>query len=77
MRVEITPRQKEVLDLLLDGLDTVEVGERLGITGGTARNHARDILRAFNCSKMVKVAWLYGTGRYQVVVVNSSGRKVR
>lgn len=70
MRVEITPRQKEVLDLLLEGLDTIEIGVRLGITDGTARNHARDILRAFDCSKMVRVAWLYGRGDVELIVVN-------
>jgi PAS domain S-box-containing protein len=42
--VTLTPRQLQVLELLADGLPAKSVGERLGISVATARNHIRSIL---------------------------------
>ena len=42
---ELTPRQREVLRLLSEGLETQEIAERLGIADETARNHIRALLR--------------------------------
>jgi PAS domain S-box-containing protein len=42
---ELTPRQREVLRLLSEGLETQDIAERLGIADETARNHIRALLR--------------------------------
>jgi DNA-binding CsgD family transcriptional regulator len=43
---ELTPRQREVLRLLSEGLETHEIAVSLGIADETARNHIRALLRA-------------------------------
>lgn len=42
--VELTPRQREVLGLLAEGLGPRRIADRLGIAETTARNHIRCIL---------------------------------
>jgi DNA-binding CsgD family transcriptional regulator len=44
-RERLTPRQREVLALLSDGLSTREIARELGIAEETARNHIRHLLR--------------------------------
>ncbi|MCP9927703.1 response regulator [Cyanobium sp. CH-040] len=39
----LSPRQREILLLLGEGLDTAEIAERLGITFSTAQTHRRQI----------------------------------
>lgn len=70
MRVQITPRQKEVLDLLVQGLDCRAVGDRLGISWGTVHSHMENLRGAFACSNMVAVAYMYGNGEHEIVVVS-------
>jgi len=41
----LTPRQREALRLLGEGLSTTEIAERLGVAEETARNHIRAVLR--------------------------------
>jgi DNA-binding CsgD family transcriptional regulator len=43
--VQLTPRQKEVLRLLGEGLSTEAIASRLGVAVETARNHIRAVLR--------------------------------
>jgi DNA-binding NarL/FixJ family response regulator len=40
----LTPRECEVLELLLEGLSSKEIARRLGISGATARCHVQNIL---------------------------------
>jgi len=40
----LTPRQKQVVELIADGCSNEEVGERLGISPRTAKAHC-DVLR--------------------------------
>ena len=42
--VRLTPREKEVLNALADGLDGKEIAERLHISLPTERNHMTSIL---------------------------------
>jgi PAS domain S-box-containing protein len=44
--LQLTPRQAEVLRLLERGRSTREIAEELHISGETARNHIRHLLRA-------------------------------
>ncbi len=40
---QLTPREREVLQALAEGLSDKEIAERLGINPGTARNYVRGI----------------------------------
>lgn len=42
-RIKLTPREKEILELLVDGLNYSMIGERLFISLDTVRNHIRHI----------------------------------
>jgi PAS domain S-box-containing protein len=42
---DLTPRQREVLRLLAEGLETPAIARRLGVAEETARNHIRALLR--------------------------------
>jgi len=44
-RHRLTPREQEVIDLLLDGLTTAEMASRLGITAHTIRDHLKRVYR--------------------------------
>jgi DNA-binding NarL/FixJ family response regulator len=43
-KVEITPREREVLTLLGEGLDVTNIARHLGITVNTARGHVKSLL---------------------------------
>lgn len=42
---DLSPREREVLPLLAEGLSNIELGERLFISVNTVRNHVRSILK--------------------------------
>jgi RNA polymerase sigma factor (sigma-70 family) len=44
----LTPREREVLQALADGLSDKEIAERLYVSSGTVRNHVISILRKLN-----------------------------
>jgi two-component system, NarL family, nitrate/nitrite response regulator NarL len=53
----LSQREREVLDLLVDGLDTHCVARRLGITHSTARSHIQNVLTKLGChSRLEAVA---------------------
>jgi PAS domain S-box-containing protein len=41
----LTPRQREILDLIASGLSTSEIAKKLTISTETVRNHVRSVLR--------------------------------
>jgi DNA-binding CsgD family transcriptional regulator len=44
----LTPREREVLRLIVHGLDNAGIAERLIISRGTAKSHVRSIMRKFS-----------------------------
>ena len=54
---ELTPREREVLNLMADGLDNYEIAKELGIGYGTVRGHVRGVLEKLGAhSKLEAVA---------------------
>lgn len=61
--VSLTPRQRQVLELLADGIPAKVVAQRLGIAEVTARNHIQAILTALRChSQLEAIATARRTG---------------
>lgn len=48
--VELTPREREIVSLISEGLRNEEVGRRLGITEKTVRNHLTTIFQKLGVS---------------------------
>jgi len=46
---EITPREKEVIKLLADGLTTNQIGQRLNISSTTVITHCNHLRTKLNC----------------------------
>jgi DNA-binding NarL/FixJ family response regulator len=60
-----TPRQQEVLQLLLDGYSNRDIGEQLSLSDETVKNHVTNILRGFGVKTRTQAAleagrWGYG-----------------
>lgn len=52
--LELTPRQREVLGLLADGVPAKVIAQRLGIAEVTARNHIQAILAELRCHSQLE-----------------------
>lgn len=62
MIAELTPRERQILDCVVNGMDARSIGEHLGITHATARNYVQRILNklgARNKAEAVSVALTY------------------
>lgn len=56
----LSPRERETLELLAEGLDTEGMATRLGISATTVRNHVQRLLRKLGVgSRLEAVALLY------------------
>lgn len=53
---ELTPRQREILDLLATGLSNKEIGRKLALSHFTIRNHISQIMRLLKVSSRQEVA---------------------
>lgn len=59
----LSPRRRQVLRLLCDGLDTEAIAARLVISEHTARNHVQAVLRHLDCrSRLQAVALAHRAG---------------
>lgn len=59
----LSPRRRQVLRLLCEGLDTEGIAERLVISEHTARNHVQAVLRHLDCrSRLQAVAIAHRAG---------------
>lgn len=50
----LTPRQQEVLELLVNGQSTRQIAESLHLSRETIRNHVRDLLRALGVHSRIE-----------------------
>jgi len=50
----LSPRQREVLELLDRGVRARDIGERLGLSEATVRNHIRALLRRLDCHSQLQ-----------------------
>jgi PAS domain S-box-containing protein len=58
--VDLTDREREVLSLLAQGLNTSHIAESLSITSSTTRNHIQNILHKLNVhSRLEAVAYAF------------------
>jgi DNA-binding NarL/FixJ family response regulator len=57
---ELTPREREVLDLVGEGLSNQEIAVRLVIEVGTVKNHVHNILRKLDVSSRQDAAMYWG-----------------
>ena len=53
MRDSLSPREREVLQLMADGVGTRQIGHRLGISYATVRTHVRSISAKLGARSMV------------------------
>lgn len=59
----LSPREKDVLDLLSDGKSNAEIGEALHIEVGTVKNHVHSILKKLGVSNRQQAANRYEQGQ--------------
>lgn len=65
-RVRITPREQEVLVLLVDGLSNKQIARRLGISVHGAKRHVANVLAKLDCSnRTLAVAKALREGLYE------------
>ncbi|MCI0644148.1 MAG: response regulator transcription factor [Chloroflexi bacterium] len=57
--VELTPREREILSLLGEGLSNQGIAERLIIEYGTVKNHVHSILKKLNATNRQEAAAVY------------------
>jgi DNA-binding NarL/FixJ family response regulator len=50
----LSPRQREVLTLLANGIRVREIAARLGLSQTTVRNHIRIVLRRLDCHSQLE-----------------------
>lgn len=51
---ELTPRQREILELLSEGKSAKSIGQELSVAEATVRGHIRALLRAFGVHSQVE-----------------------
>ena len=63
----LTPREKEVLVLLCDGLKNTEVAQKLGMATKTVETHRANIMRKTGCRNIAELfRWAIKTGHVKV-----------
>jgi DNA-binding NarL/FixJ family response regulator len=54
--VDLTPREREILACLVDGLSNANIGRALHVSPNTAANHVRSILAKTGCANRTEAA---------------------
>ncbi|MGB0922394.1 MAG: LuxR C-terminal-related transcriptional regulator [Alphaproteobacteria bacterium] len=60
---ELTPRQRDVLDMMAMGLSNKEIGERLELNINTVKGHVTAVLRALNADNRTQAVLMLKEGR--------------
>lgn len=60
--VELTLRERQVLDLIADGLTNRQIGERLGLAEKTVKNYVSELLAKLGMERRTQAA-VYGAAR--------------
>jgi DNA-binding NarL/FixJ family response regulator len=55
----LTPRERQILELLADGLDTREIAAKLVVSLATVRNHVQNILAKLGVHSRLEAVVLY------------------
>lgn len=55
MEIEITSREKEIIQLISEGLNTIEIGEKLFLSMHTVNTHRKNILSKLNVKNSIGV----------------------
>jgi RNA polymerase sigma factor (sigma-70 family) len=71
--VKMTEREREIVELIAEGLSNKEIGKRLGIATDTVKSHVHNILEKLSLRSRVEVAAHAGRG----AVVNRGRRRAR
>ncbi|OZB16015.1 MAG: two-component system response regulator NarL [Marinobacter sp. 34-60-7] len=62
----LTPREKDILNLITEGLSNKMIGRKLDISDGTVKVHVKHLLKKLNLRSRVEVAvWAVGEGFYK------------
>jgi DNA-binding NarL/FixJ family response regulator len=48
-KYKLTPRQEDVFNLILKGMNNIQIGRKLGITAGTAKLLSHQIMKKLGC----------------------------
>ena len=57
--IEFTERQKEVIELVADGMRNREIAEKLFIEEKTVKNHVKNIMQKIDATNRVQIAKYY------------------
>jgi len=52
----LTPRQREIMTLMVEGLTNAQIADRLGVSYGTVMNHLGGIQRKLGLRNRVQIA---------------------
>lgn len=55
-KAKMTPRQKEVIELLIGGLSNQEIADRLALSINTVKNHKQQVFRRANVNSSLELA---------------------
>lgn len=60
---DLTPRQRDVLDMLAMGLSNKEIGEKLGLNINTVKGHVTAVLRTLGAENRTQAVLMLKEGR--------------
>ena len=61
----LTPREREVLDCMVAGLNRVEIANRLGMSGNTVRTHSQNLIRKLGAHSVLEAVTIVLRSNHQ------------
>lgn len=59
---QLTPRQRQVLELMSEGMSNADIGQRLGLNLSTVKSHVTGVLRALNVNSRTQAVLAFKQG---------------